>query len=258
MAYVGLAFCNVYFDIKSWQSALPPLNKEPLRKALRTHLEAMAWGLITPASIGEYAGRSMRFSKQDMQAVLSSTTIFKFSRIVARQFIGIVALGSLYLLALPVPQGPWWIVPILAILAVPAVVFLLRNGVGLEVLPTWLKQLFPDPNVWKSNRFYASWAWASTKFLSYTFQLTLLLVVLGSAEAGATWLLCMAFYFIAAWIPVVGFLDGLVKSGLAALWFGSVGVDVALAAAATFAVWLINSGTQSLVGSVLLLIKLKR
>lgn len=256
-AFFFLAACNIFLDVKSWQAALPIHSKETIRQATRTHLEAMAWALISPANLGEYAGRAMRFAGKSVSDSLGATTIYKFSRLMARQGLGVFALGFLYLFGHAVPEGPWWIIPLLALLVAPSALYFLRTGRGIQKLPKKIKTLFPDPQVWKSIRFYNSLGWASAKFLSYSLQLTLLLQLVGDQAVFTIWPLVMAFYFVAAWVPVVGLLDGLVKSGLALVWFGSAGIDPTLAAATAFGLWLVNTGTQSLVGSLLLLSKLK-
>lgn len=242
---------NLVWDVLAWRQTLPLPLRGSFGQLLITQLESLAWGFVTPVSLGEYAGRARRHTKDNRADALAATSRLKLARVLTRQIWGSTALLLLYLLQAPLPPGPWWLVPAGAAVFFPALLLILqRYPVRSHKLP-FIGSLFPEPEAWKRRALAPILFFTSLKFWGYTGQYALLLYLLQPESMLNGWLLAMAFYLLSAWIPVYGLFDGLLKGGLAALWFGAADYNPLEAGLTAFTLWLTNLAIPAAAGGVL-------
>jgi len=254
-----MAPLNWILEAIKWKMLLRKIEPVPLRKALASIFTGIAFALVTPNKVGDFAGRILYLDDRNKLRAAIATLIGNLSQTIVTYGFGIA--GLLYFnIAYP---GGWPRFALVAALLSCALLLWLylkidRIAVWAEHRK-WLRRVIISIRVLKrySGRDLLALLGVSfLRFCAYNLQFLLLVNLLG---AGIPWytgfLVSGLMFWMITVIPSLFLADLGVRGYIAGLLF----TDTALAAnsvailAGSYIIWTLNLALPAVIGSLLLL-----
>ncbi len=254
-----LAPVNWMLEAAKWKMLLEKIQPVPFRKAFASTLSGIAFSLVTPNKIGDFAGRILYLDDKNKLRAAIATLISNLSQTIITYIFGIA--GLVYLnFAYP---GNWQLLVLFAALLSAALLLFLYFRIDLvagwaEKRP-WLRKVIISIRILKrysKKDLLQLLAVSCCRFCVYNLQFLLLANVLG---AGIPWvagfLVSGLMFWMITVIPSIFLADLGVRGYVAGLLF----TDTAIASnsvailAGSYMIWLLNLVVPAIIGSLLLL-----
>jgi len=254
-----LAPINWMLEAKKWQLLLSKIEPLPFSKAFASILTGIAFALITPNKIGDFAGRILYLSNKSKLRGAIATLIGNLAQTVVVFIFGIIGLlcFNIYF------PGNWQLVALLIALAGAS--FLLYFYLNIHVLSKWaerfpkLRALVISMRVLKrysTRDLLRILSIAFLRFCVYNLQFLMIINIFG---AGVPWLLGffisgLMFWFITV-IPSLFVADLGVRGFVAGLLFTDTGLseNAVSVLAGSYSIWMLNLVVPAVIGSILVL-----
>ena len=254
---------NWLLEAVKWQKLMSPHLRLSILSAVKTVLSGITAGLVTPARIGEYAGRLVTSDPDHRTEVVSATLLGSISQNLCNIIIGL--LFSTYFLRSVFDPGLGGtiiygtLVMAQAILLVYLYYRLPQVAHRLEKLPgPEFKRKYSDRlkalDLYKPDLLHTVMALSVMRYLVYFVQYVMIVRFLGSPAGFIESARCISgIFLIQTGIPLPAFLSIFARGELAILVWSAVGVNEVVALAATFSIWVINLILPGLAGLYFLL-----
>lgn len=256
-----LIFFNWGFEAKKWQQLALKIEDISFQEAFKSVLMGLSLGFITPANLGDYAGRMWKFQHQKRAesigaillgngiqfyiSLLFGTLSFVYFLVTQHQLllgfnavVVIVLTISLFLGFFAYQKRHLFY---LLILKIP---FLKRFAHTIKIL-----KHFTNQEVKKV------FFWGLMRYLTISLQFVLVLLIFQiKLNVLDLWTISCLIFLIKTIVPAINFLGDLGIREFSAIYFFSFyQVNTAAVIAATFVLWLINILFPVLLGSILVL-----
>jgi hypothetical protein len=254
-----LAPVNWMLEAAKWKMLLQKIEPVSFRKALASTLSGIAFSLVTPNKIGDFAGRILYLDDKNKLRAAIATLISNLSQTIITYIFGIA--GLIYLnIAYP---GSWQLLVLLAALLSAALLFFFYLRIDLiagwaEKRP-WLRKVIISIRILKRysrKDLLQLLAVSCCRFCVYNLQFLVLANVLGAGIPwGSGFLVSGLMFWMITVIPSIFLADLGVRGYVAGLLF----TDTAMASnsvailAGSYMIWLLNLVVPAIIGSILLL-----
>ncbi len=256
-----LIFFNWGFEAKKWQQLALKIEDISFLEAFKGVLIGLSLGFITPANLGDYAGRMWKFQHQKRAesigaillgngiqfyiSLLFGTLSFVYFSVTQQQlFLGFNAV-MVIVLTISLSLGFFAYQKrhlfYLFILKIP---FLKRFAHTIQILEHFTNQEVKEV-----------FFWGLMRYLTISLQFVLVLLVFQiKLNVLDLWVISCLIFLIKTIVPAINFLGDLGIREFSAIYFFSFyQVNTAAVIAATFVLWLINILFPVLLGSILVL-----
>lgn len=255
---MGLIVVNWGFEAKKWQILAHKFEVLSFKKAYSSVLIGLCLGFITPANIGDFAGRIWQLkNKQKTESIgailLGNGIQFYVSLIfgaIAYLIIGQEKMGVLDQL----------IFDLLIFMLVLGIIIYARNQQMIQFLYrfSWIKKYQKNINSvlnFDSDTTITVLIWSILRYLTFSLQFILVLFMFGvNINLFDLWAVTALVFLYKTIIPTLNFFTDLgIREYSALHFFGMFSVNLSAVVVATFFLWLINILLPVLLGSILFL-----
>ncbi len=238
---------NWWLESLKWQKLISPHENISSKKALKTILAGVAAGIVTPARLGEYAGRLITSNPDKKGEVVAATFLGSVAQNLCNISIGI--LFSYYFLknyfgATYLDSITFFVVIIIHIVfllmiyyKLPKVVNIFNKFGKLRPYVNKIERI----NVYNQSLLNQVLLLSFCRYIIYFIQYFLVMKFL---DQDLAFLLVFSnismIYLIQTGIPLPAFISVFARGELAVLIWASLGLDALTALTATFILWTVN------------------
>lgn len=255
---VILLFLNVILEAKKWQLLIGSVTKTGFTQALKMVLAGFSSGIITPAKLGEPIGRAMFLKKE----FWIQTTLLTYLG-------GLISNIAVFMLAIPcvlvVYHLPWHNTPFLSLLF-----FTISAGVCVTLIFVWykkdwvkkhiyrykvgqrIKMVFHQIAVTPADVIMRVLAYSLFRILVYSFQLAIMLCLVGANITAHTLMLIPIYYLLVSLAPAFFLAELGIRGSVALFVFPALGLSAASILLAITTLWILNQMLPALTGIVLI------
>jgi hypothetical protein len=254
-----LAPVNWMLEAKKWQMLLRKIEPLPFRRAFASTLTGIAFSLVTPNKIGDFAGRILYLDDKNKLRAVIATLVGNLAQTIVTFVFGIAGLiyFNIYY------PGPWQGLALIAALLAAAILVFVYLRIDLiaswsEGKP-WLRKIIISIRILKrySRNDLLQLLWMSLiRFCVYNLQFLVLANVLG---AGIPWhtgfLVSGLMFWMITVIPSIFVADLGVRGFIAGLLFTDTAISANSMAilAGSYMIWFLNLVIPAIIGSILIL-----
>jgi hypothetical protein len=251
--YLLLWLLNLALDAVLWQKAVAPLRYISLKSSFFNNLRFYAYSFISPANTGGLIARMSGFPSKEEKALASLLSAeLGLARYLSRLSIG---LGTVVVL-LGLHTMPAAVALFAGILCFALFALFARYWKRLTQWLPWKKwlvkvKLIPNDKVLpaKATKHLATlFAWACLRFITYTSQFAVLLLLFGVPFQADIFLAIPAFFLLSNLLPSFPAADFLIKGAIGLAVFQYFKEAPALLLASTTLLWATNWALPALVG----------
>lgn len=254
-----LAPLNWMLEAKKWQLLLRKIEPLPFRRAFASTLTGIAFSLVTPNKIGDFAGRILYIDNKNKLRAAIATLVGNLAQTLITFAFGIAGLVycNIY------HPGPWQGLALAAALLAASLLVFLYLRIDLIARwsenRVWLRKVIISIRILKrySRRDLLQVLWISfIRFCVYNLQFLVLANVLG---AGIPWhtgfLVSGLMFWMITVIPSIFVADLGVRGFIAGLLFTDTGISANSMAilAGSYMIWFLNLVIPAIIGSLLVL-----
>lgn len=241
-----LSVLNRYFEILKWQNLAQHIHKISLAESTKQVLAALTAGLFTPNGVGEYAGKTLFFSKSDAKKVVFLNLICNGIQMVLTILFGIF--GLLYFNSLFNVITPRTVLILFGILV--ALFILLFSIKKLTIKGYSIEKLIHKINEIPKTIHQRNILLGICRYLVFSHQYYFLFLAF---DVNLPYLILIAtissVYFLASSLPTFQFLDFAVKGSVAVYFFGILGVNEWIVIFISTLMWFLNVVLPVIIGS---------
>ena len=248
----SILFCfsllNWIFEIKKWQIIVSSDQKIDFPTAAKQCLASLTVSLVTPNRVGEYIAKAMYYAKSKQKRIIGYNAMgnaYQLGVTIFFGFLGIVFLS--YQLDIAVLNRKITIV-IFIISGGCICTYLLIKRIG--ILKKWNRKwiVFTTSISAKTHWKVAFLSTLRYIMFSHQFYFIILLLHIDIKYFTAISAIC-SMYFISSFLPIISFLDVVVKSSVAIWIFSLLEAPPLLVLATTTLVWIFNFAIPAILGS---------
>jgi len=253
---------NWWLEALKWQKLMSPHQHINIINSVQTILAGVAAGLVTPARIGEYAGRLITSDPNRKTQVISATLLGSISQnlcnIVGGLIFSYYFLKSVFLVTY---HDHLTFIVIVTVQVgcliglyynLPKVAHFIERKAGNRFIlkySTKLKSL----DLYSTSLLNSVLTISATRYIVYFTQYIFIMKFLGSDQSFVALSgNIAAIYLIQTGIPLPAFLGIFARGEIAVIVWSGLGIDKFIALTATFGLWFINLIIPSLAGTVIL------
>ena len=238
-----LAIFNRFFEIIKWQLLAQTVQRTSVGDASKQVLSALAFAVITPNGIGEYAAKTIFFEKSYRKTILFLNVLCNGSQLLMTLVWGIIGLGILQMWGFL-----WGYLGLVLLVLIFVCYFKELRLKGLSIVK--FSQKLSSISVGIKWRVMVL---ALGRFVLFSHQYVLIFYVLG-AEAPYWYLLSgvFAMYLLSSSLPSFQFLEFLIRGGVGLLVFEPMGIADQTVLFASVLVWLLNVVLPILIGLIII------
>lgn len=253
---------NWWLEAVKWQKLMSPHLQITFIDSMQTILAGVAAGIVTPARIGEYAGRLLTSDPNLKTQVVSATLLGSISQnlcnIAGGLFFSYYFLKSIF----PVTYYDHLTFILLISLQIgllfglyynlPKVAHFIERRAGHRFILKYSAKL-KSLDLYNYSLLNSVLTISATRYLVYFVQYILIMKFLGSTHSfGALGGNIAVIYLIQTGIPLPAFLGVFARGEIAVLVWSGLGVEKIVALAATFGLWFINLIIPAFAGTIIL------
>jgi uncharacterized membrane protein YbhN (UPF0104 family) len=253
-----LIFVNWACEAKKWQVLASQFDRLNFTDSYQSVLLGLTFGFITPANLGDFAGRIIHLKNINRKEGIGSILLGNGVQFYVTLIFGIFAYLIIYGFNIPIiHQIIFGLLVFCMILGI--LIFFQRDKIAIFLNKF---QLISSYNIyWKSlinfekDTFIQVFFWSILRFTIIALQYILVLQIFEiNIQILDLWAISSLVFLFKTIIPQINFLSDLGVRELSALHFFSLySVNLSSVISATFFLWLINILLPVLVGSILFL-----
>lgn len=241
-----LTFMNRFLEILKWKNLVSYIHPISLGKATEQVLAAVTAALFTPNGIGEYAAKTLYFSKKESKEIIFLNLICNGIQLIIAVVVGMIGLFIF--------NGNYHVIPLNIILIVTgiiaAIIILLFLSRNFNIKGYSIKRLLEKINSIPRNIHHKNIILAVFRYLVLMHQYYFLFYIFG-IDLPYPIMMCTisATYFLGSSLPSFQFLDFAVKGSVALFFFEILGVNEWIVVFVTTLIWLLNTVVPVIIGS---------
>lgn len=253
---IGLIILNWGFEAKKWQILARKIENITFIDAYQSVLVGLTLGFISPANLGDFAGRLMKLKSKNRSEGIGSILLGNGIQFYVSIIFGVIAYGVISSKNISIfDQIIFWLLIFILILGV--FVFLFRQRITLFLSDfQWVKRYenhLKAITEFDLGEFRTVFFWSVLRYLTFSIQFVFVLIIfqidISLFELWAISCLVLLFKTI---IPPINFLSDLGVREFSALHFFSLySVQTSSVVTATFFLWLINILLPVIIGGFL-------
>ena len=251
-----LMVCNWSIEAFKWKIVVDAREKISFGDSLTGILTGLAYGFITPRSVGDYLGRILQLNKQNRIQYIGAIAFNRLLQLLITLAVGII--GIYYLIGFKLLEKEAFIqqsvlVSILSLIVIILFIIYRKKVVLLCSKIDWLHRVISIIAELSGKFVFKLTTLSLIRFLVFLiqylivfwfFEITHSIVVFLSATS--------AMLLLKSIIPSINFLSDLgIRSTAATLVFGTIGVPVTTALAISLIIWMINVLVPTIIGAIL-------
>ncbi|MEY4538443.1 MAG: hypothetical protein RLZZ306_200 [Bacteroidota bacterium] len=248
-----LIIINWACEAKKWQNLSSNFNSLSFTDAFQSVLVGLSLGFITPANLGDFAGRIIHLKNQNRKQGIGAILLGNGIQFYVTLIFGILAYLFFYGIYFPIfHQIIFGLLIICTILGI--VIFLQKNNINYFFNKSkWLStyKIYWESLInFENSTFKVVFCWSILRFLVISLQFVLVLQIFGiDIEFIQLWSVSCLVLLFKTIIPQVNFLTDLGVRELSALHFFSLlSVNLSSVVSAIFFIWVINILLPVLIG----------
>lgn len=258
VAVLVLMPLNWLLEAHKWRLLLAPFTVIHLRQALKTIFVGITLGVVTPARVGEYAGRLISSDQRYRSQVITATMLGSIAQNTINIALGLLLCYS-FLNYIDLVNS-WQYSTFIGIVSLQVVVLLwiyYHLPKVVSVFKKWISQVFNYTikidfsylEVYQRKLLHHTLLLSFLRYLTYFLQYFLILLFLG---VEGDWLdlasSISTIFLIQTGIPVPAFLSIFARGELAILVWGQLGISAYVALTASLILWFTNLIFPALIG----------
>ncbi len=253
---------NWWLEALKWQKLMSPHQHITIKNSMHTILAGVAAGLVTPARIGEYAGRLITSDPSHKTQVISATLLGSISQnlcnIVGGLIFSYYFLKSVFLVTY---HNQLTFIAIVTLQVgclvglyynLPKVAHFIERRAGHRFILNYSSRL-KSLDLYNISLLNIVLVISATRYIVYFLQYIFIMKFLGLdhsfGDLGGN---IAGIYLIQTGIPLPAFLSIFARGEIAVIVWSGLGIDKFIALSATFALWFINLIIPALLGTVIL------
>lgn len=247
---------NWAVEAAKWHCLIVNLQKLSLLQSFRSVLTGLAYSMLTPNRIGDFAGRIMTLDSANRTKGAMSSFMGGFAQVLAIATFGVVAFGF----NPELPDAFQWLgihyafslVVLVTMLAVLFCVYLFVGDVAsrfkFEAWP-WLERFVTSASLHDKSQLAAAFLLSCVRYAVFSCQFFLVLRSVGVESSAIDMFSAISFtYCIVTLIPTFALFEWGVRGSVAMVFFVPIGGQPTQIVGATVIVWLMNVGIPALIG----------
>ncbi|MDR6562667.1 MULTISPECIES: lysylphosphatidylglycerol synthase domain-containing protein [unclassified Arcicella] len=256
-----LIFFNWGFEAKKWQQLALKVEEISLKEAFKGVLMGLSLGFITPANLGDYAGRMWKFKQQKRTESIGAILLGNGIQFYISLLFGTLSFGYFVITNNQIIVGINGIIMVVLILSLSLGFFayLKRHLFYLFVLKIpYLKKFAHSVKIlehFSNEEVRKIFLWGLLRYFTISLQFVLVLLIFEvKLNMIDLWTISCLIFLVKTIVPAINFIGDLgIREFSAIYFFGFYQVNHAAVITATFVLWFINILFPVLVGSILLL-----
>ncbi|MEA5260788.1 lysylphosphatidylglycerol synthase domain-containing protein [Arcicella aquatica] len=256
-----LIFFNWGFEAKKWQQLALKVEEISLKEAFKGVLMGLSLGFITPANLGDYAGRMWKFKQQKRAESIGAILLGNGIQFYISLLFGTLSFGYFLITNNQIIAGINGITILVLILSLLLGFFayLKRHLFYLFVLKIpYLKKFAHSVKIleyFSNEEVRKVFLWGLLRYFTISLQFVLVLLIFEvKLNIIDLWTISCLIFLVKTIVPAINFIGDLGIREFSAIYFFSFyQVNHAAIITATFVLWFINILFPVLVGSILVL-----
>ncbi len=257
-------FFNWGMEAAKWQLLVMPIQRQSFWKALYTVLSGISIAIITPARLGEFAGRIVHLSSElRFQGFVSSVT-GSISQLSITLLAGISAFPFLvYRYTDFINQYPAFIFYLLCFICLLSCLLILLFYFGLPIIEKRLlkyklfKKVLYNLDVMKhftAKTLFIVLLYSMIRYIIFTAQYFILFKALNlPVKLSDFWILMSTVFLVSSFIPSFSFGEVLTRGSVLVWVFALIQIPAEKLLVISFILWLVNLAFPALVGYIFLM-----
>ena len=245
-------------EAKKWQILTDKFEKLTFIDAYQSVLVGLTLGFITPANLGDFAGRILNLQKKNRSEGIGTVLLGNGIQFYVTLTFGIIAYSLIWTNNLTIfDQIIFGLVICCFFLGI--IVFYKRTKILIFLNRfTWIKpyKIYLKALILFENKVFSKvFIWTTLRFLTYSIQFVIMLQIFQiNVKFIDLWAISCLVLLFKTLFPPINFLSDLGVRQISALHFFSFySVNISSVITATFALWVVNILLPVLMGSVLFL-----
>lgn len=245
-------------EAKKWQILTNEFEKLTFIDAFQSVLVGLTLGFVTPANLGDFAGRTMSLQKKNRPEGIGTILLGNGIQFYVTLIFGTIAYLLIWTNNLTIfDQIIFGLLICCVFLGMivfykrTKILIFLNRFTWIKPYKTYLKALI----LFENKVFSKVFIWTTLRFLTYSIQFVIMLQIFQiNVKFIDLWAISCLVLLFKTLIPPINFLSDLGVRQISALHFFSFySVNISSVIIATFALWIINILLPVLIGSVLFL-----
>jgi hypothetical protein len=249
-----LSSSNWFFEIIKWQQLVNVITSISFKDAFKQHFAAQTTSLFTPNRIGDYATKTLYYSKNLRKRILVLNLLGNSMQMAVTTIlgcIGFVLFYKKYQIDISFFKVSRYLI-IIGTVAVFSVFGLTQKkykfrGVALDKIIPFVTQI-------PFKKHLTIFVLALIRYLIFSFQFYVLLDIFGvSVSYYNAMIVITSMYLMASIIPTVFIFDVIIRGSIAIYLFSIVGVNNLTILSVSTLMWILNFVLPSVIGSIYVL-----
>jgi len=251
---IGLTLLNWFLEIFKWQVLVNRIQKISLFEACKQSLSSHTLSLLTPFKLGEYAGKSLYFSKDKRKKIWLLNLGGNSTQLLMTLIFGLIGLVY-FIINFEVSIHPHKLRNIAYLIAL--IILFIFGGVTITKAyqkGNYYKRLVQFYKRQSKQKLGLIILLSFLRYLVFSHQFYFLLLIFGVDITYTTALLSIfTMYFLATMLPTINLFDFVIKGSVAIYLFSFLGVDELIIISISMLMWLLNFALPAIVGSYFVL-----
>jgi hypothetical protein len=242
------SFFNWFFEIKKWQLLVNSYDKINIITATHQCLASLTVSLFTPNRLGEYVAKAMYFKKIDRKKIVAFNAIGNLQQLFATLFFGAFGISFfLFQQNIDIYFSKIGLVAFSFLLFALTMYFLFQKS---KTTKNWILKIIQFKNLISRKTHLQTLGLSLLRYLIFSHQFYFLLQIFHVEVDYFTVISAIAtMYLVSSFLPMIAFLDVVVKSSVALWVFSFLEVNTTIVLASTTVLWIFNFVIPAILGS---------
>lgn len=255
---IFLIFINWGFEALKWQVLAKSVEKISFKDAYKSVLVGLSLGFITPANIGDFAGKIWYLKSTHKTETIGAILLGNGIQFYVSLIFGVISYLIIWQKNLSVFDQIIFGLLIFALILGMIIYSMRFKIIGFLQKKSWLKKYKNHINgliLFNTKEIATLFLWSILRYLTFSLQFVLILWLFEvKINLIYLWAVsCLVFLFKTI-IPAINFISDLgVREYTAMHFFSLFSVNISSVISATFCLWLLNILLPVIVGSLLIL-----
>lgn len=243
-----LSFFNWFFEIKKWQILVNSYQNINLATASKQSLASLTVSLFTPNRLGEYVAKAMYFNKNERKKIVGLNAIGNGYQLFTTLLFG--AFGVTFFLF---QQNI--VIHFYKILLLIFFFFTLISGgyffyKSKKTASSWSIKIIQFKNLISRKTHFQTLTFSLLRYVIFSHQFYFLLLIFNiQIDYSSLISAITTMYLLSSFLPMIAFLDVVVKSSVAIWLFSYFNVNATVVLASTTLLWIFNFVIPAVLGS---------
>lgn len=247
-----LSFFNWFLEIKKWQTLLNSNHKINFTTAAKQCLASLTFSLFTPNRLGEYVAKAMYFNKNERKKIVGFNAIGNGYQLFATLFFGFFGFAFfLFQQKIKLNFSLVGIIIFFFVAFVSSLYFLSKKN---KTFSKWTIKIVRFKNLTPKNIHLQTLAFSLFRYAIFSHQFYFILLLFNiQVDYFSVISAITTMYLLSSFLPMIAFLDVVVKSSVALWIFSFLSINPTIVLASTTLLWIFNFVIPAILGSVFVL-----